>query len=223
MKINNQLLVEMDACDEGLKWFTKQYKDQEIELSILAVDLIASDNENWLNWFITRKCTLENKRKYAIYAAELVLHIYENKYPNDDRPRKAIEVAKNYLVNPCVDAATYAAAYAAAYDAATAANATAYAAYATAYAATYACATTYATYAATYAATCAANTAAYACATTYATAAYAAAYSATAATATTYAAYAVAADAVANAARKETWKKILEYGLELINQKEKKQ
>ena len=36
----------------------------------------------------------------AIYAAELVIDTYEKEYPNDDRPRKAIEAAKTYLKSP---------------------------------------------------------------------------------------------------------------------------
>ena len=36
----------------------------------------------------------------AIQCAEKVLFIFEEKYPNDDRPRKAIEAAKVYLANP---------------------------------------------------------------------------------------------------------------------------
>jgi len=44
----------------------------------------------------------ENKRKdviilFAILCAEAVLSVYENKYPTDDRPRKAIEAAREYL------------------------------------------------------------------------------------------------------------------------------
>ncbi len=37
---------------------------------------------------------------YAIYSAEAVLPIYENKYPNDNRPRLAIEAAKTVLKYP---------------------------------------------------------------------------------------------------------------------------
>ncbi len=51
----------------------------------------------------------------AIYAAELVIDVFESARPGDDRPRKAIEAAKAYLGNPS-DAAAYpsdAAAYAA--------------------------------------------------------------------------------------------------------------
>jgi hypothetical protein len=77
----------------------------------------------------------------AVFAAELVLHVFEDRYPGDDRPRKAIAAAKAYLAGQL---AAYAAAYAAAADAAYAAAAdaayaadadAAYAAYAAAYAA----------------------------------------------------------------------------------------
>lgn len=36
----------------------------------------------------------------AIYAAKLVLPIFEKKYPKDKRPRKAIQVAVRYLKSP---------------------------------------------------------------------------------------------------------------------------
>ena len=92
----------------------------------------------------------------AIEFAEKALPIWEQKYPEDMRPRKAIEAAKEWLSNPS-DAATNAAAdaanaaYAAAYadDVATAAAyAAAYAAYAAANDATNAGANAYAAYAA---------------------------------------------------------------------------
>jgi len=75
----------------------------------------------------------------AIFFAEDVLPIFEKEYPEDKRPRKAIEAAKAWIVNPCRETAS--AAYADAYpdDASYAANAAhaaaANAAYATAAAA----------------------------------------------------------------------------------------
>ena len=36
----------------------------------------------------------------AIFSAKLVIGIYEKQYPNDDRPRKAIEAAVRYQKNP---------------------------------------------------------------------------------------------------------------------------
>ena len=66
----------------------------------------------------------EESVRLAIFAAELVLGNYEKRYPKDNRPRKAIEMAKAWLESPTKDAAyaARAAAYAAyAADAAAAA------------------------------------------------------------------------------------------------------
>ena len=95
----------------------------------------------------------EDSVELAIYAAEMVIHIFEDKNPYDDRPRKAIEAAKSWLAGKSAYAANDAAASAAtAYAVANAANAYAYAA------ATAASAAAYAASAASYAA----NAAAYA-------------------------------------------------------------
>ena len=74
--------------------------------------------------------------RVAIFSAELVIDIYEKKYPEDKRPRQAIEAAKAYLKKPneVNNAAANRAANAAA-NAAYAAYAAANAAYAAANAA----------------------------------------------------------------------------------------
>jgi hypothetical protein len=67
----------------------------------------------------------------AVFFAEGVLPIFEKEYPEDKRPRKAIEAAKAWIVNPCRETANAAAdaAHAAAYSAnAASAHAAAYAA-----------------------------------------------------------------------------------------------
>ena len=102
----------------------------------------------------------EDSVELAIYAAEMVIHIFEDKNPYDDRPRKAIEAAKSWLAGKS-NAATKAA------NAVYAANAT-YAAAKAAYAS-----------AAAYAASAAAK-AAYASAAAYAASAARAAYAAAA-------------------------------------------
>jgi hypothetical protein len=50
----------------------------------------------------------------SIYAAERTIGYYEKEYPDDPRPRNAIEAAKAWLANPTNDAAASAAADAAA-------------------------------------------------------------------------------------------------------------
>jgi len=106
--------------------------------------------------------TKDKSVKLAIYSARLVLPIFEQGHPKDDRPRRAIEAAEKWLKEQTEENAyaAYAAAYAAyavyasAFSPAAAANA-AYAAYAAAYAA--------------YAAVYAADAAAYAADAAYAT------------------------------------------------------
>ncbi len=192
-------LNAMHACSDGVEW----YKVNKKKTLLLTLDEAKTDSElNYFNWFVSKSLNKTNKIKYAIYAAEQVINIYESKYPNDSRPRKAIESAKNYLNDPSdtnkksaaaaaadAAAADYAAAdYAAAYAAAYAADAAAYAAYAADYAA------------AAYAAAAAAYAADAADAAAYAAAAYAAA----------------AAAYAADAAKFKMKKSILIYGLELL-------
>jgi hypothetical protein len=132
---------------------------------------ISADKECYQEMRIVKayKWTKKDSLALAIFSAELVLKIFEDKYPNDKRPREAIEAAKKVLEKDTKKNRAYAA-NAATYAATAAANAADYAA---ANAATYAA--TYAANAATYAATAAANAATTA-------AAAAATYAATAAT-----------------------------------------
>ena len=96
------------------------------------------------DWYIDDKKRRRVQVQFAVLCAESVLHIYENQYPDDNRPRKAIEAAQNYLKKPS-NAAANAAAYAA-YAAYAAGNAAAYAAYAAGNAAAYAAKAAYEAY-----------------------------------------------------------------------------
>ena len=63
----------------------------------------------------------KNARLFAADCAEHVLHLFEAKYPQDDRPRKAIEVARQFArgeIGDAARAAARAAAGSAAWDAA---------------------------------------------------------------------------------------------------------
>ena len=155
MIINKQWLKKNKACTEGYQWFIQRYKGDTDVCELLTA--LAKDNRFfWTRWvFQHLELPKEVYIKTAIYCAELVLPLFEKKYPKDARPRKAIQVAKNWLKNPNNKTA------AAAYAAANAAYAAAYAAYAAANAANAANAAYAATYAA-YAADDTVNAAAYA-------------------------------------------------------------
>ena len=79
---------------------------------------------------MTKDFSRKQNIKLAIYSAELVLPIFEEKYPEDNRPRKSIEAAKKCLVSDTKKNRTAAAAAADAAAAATYAAAAAAAAYA---------------------------------------------------------------------------------------------
>ena len=67
-------------------------------------------------WALVRVCP-DGKRiavEFAADCAERVLPIWEARYPDDDRPRKAIEAARGGSANADANAAANAAAYAAA-------------------------------------------------------------------------------------------------------------
>ena len=144
IKLTSKWLKEQGACTEGYHWWQKNKETDPIET---LKNLMDDNHHDWSNWLVVRLMTHEQQIMYAIFAAEQVIGIYEKRYPNDGRPRKAIDAAKGYLKYPdesykkAANAAAYAA-YAAAYTANAAANAAAdaaaYAANAAANAAVYA-------------------------------------------------------------------------------------
>ena len=63
---------------------------------------VQDDKEVYSKMRIVRAYKWQKKDsvELAIYAARLVLKIFEKEYPNDKRPRKAIAAAVKYLKNP---------------------------------------------------------------------------------------------------------------------------
>ena len=189
IRITEKMLRDMGACQEGINWFLS-HKARSIKTLIPA--LLKDNHADYANWLIVRLMTHPQKVAFAIYAAEQVIKLFEKRYPSDDRPRKAIQAAKDFLIGKTT--AAYAnAAYAAA-------NAIANVVYANA----------------AYANAAYAN-AAYAAANAAATAAYAA-YAAYAASAAAYAADAAACAANAANTTSAVTKKILDYGLNLLGE-----
>ena len=140
MKITEKWLQDKNACESS---FNHVKENGYINLN--GVDfvkkLIRNKRLSDANWLIVRIMNKKQKVEYAIFAAEQAISIFEKKYPEDNRPRNAINAAKKYLKNPCKKTKN------AADAAADAADAAAYAAYAA-----YATDATDATYAAAYAA-----------------------------------------------------------------------
>lgn len=127
--------------DEDIEDIIKGHGKETASIhDIMAQDIPLKDKF----WFLCKKCELteEQNQKIAIDMAEIVLPIYEKRYPENQAPREAIEAAKQFIGGhisletllekrraAAAASAAYAAYAASAADAA-AADAAAYAAYA---------------------------------------------------------------------------------------------
>ena len=203
MEITKKWLKEYDACEEAIEWFEGQ-KKKDHESLIKALIHSKTAELEWGNWYLARRLTKTKKIQYTVFAARLVLKNYEDKYPNDDRPRKAIEAAEEYIKHPSKknkSAAEFAARSAAESAAESAAGSAAWYA---AESAAGSAAESAAWYAAWYAAESAAGSAAW----------YAA--RSAAGSAARYAARSAARSAAGYAAYRNTMLKILRYGLKLL-------
>ena len=90
MKITKSWLEKQKACIEGVEWFAEK-KETDIKK---LLNLCEKENHlEWANWVITKLMKRKQRIRYAVYAAQQVLHIFEEKYPEDTRPRLAIEAA----------------------------------------------------------------------------------------------------------------------------------
>lgn len=133
---------EISLCESGfhaskLAFDAIGLVDCEIiaQVEVRGKSIIDNKKEVWSEMCITKiyEWTKEDSVALAIFAAELIIKNFEDKYPDDKRPRFAIEAAKEYLKEKTVSAASAARA---AYSASNVAySAAAYAAYSAAHAA----------------------------------------------------------------------------------------
>ena len=110
MKITSKWLEDRGACLDGKNWFKAQEENNGVKI---IEKLINENQSDWANWLVVRLMpTHKMKIQYAVFAAEQVIDIFEKKYPDDKRPRQAIEAAKAYIEDPSGEnrnAAAYAA------------------------------------------------------------------------------------------------------------------
>lgn len=91
-------LREKDACSGGYKYCAEVKITEPIALIQRLID---DDHNDWANWLIVRIMTYRQRITYSVHAAEFVLPIFEKEYPDDLRPRKAIEAVRKCLT--CVN------------------------------------------------------------------------------------------------------------------------
>jgi Immunity protein Imm5 len=129
MRITTELVKSFNPCDDRFNNYKTNYPNSDLHI----VDFLKLENITYSDkiWLWKKVATINEAALFGLKCAESVLHIFEEKYPNDTRPRQALESIKVYLDNPsdenkvkcrtAVTYATYAATYAAAYAAAHAA------------------------------------------------------------------------------------------------------
>ena len=99
-KLTEKWLKDNNACKEAVaQWGNEGCEPDLIKVLNRCVKLKKYD---WGNWLIVRHMTYKQYVSYAVYAAEQVIDIFETKYPDDKRPRQAIETAKACIKNPSV-------------------------------------------------------------------------------------------------------------------------
>lgn len=124
MKTTLEELQRLEACKEGVSWFKKQ-KNKDTKAILLK--LIKEKHFDWANWYVAKLFTHSQAVQYSVYSAEIVIKEFEKVFPEDKRPRQAIEAAKAWLKAPTEE--NRSAAWSAAESAAWSADAARYAAW----------------------------------------------------------------------------------------------
>jgi hypothetical protein len=101
MTLKKEHLKNLKPCAEGMAWFLSQKRKK---ISSICRALQKENHFDWANWLLTKLMTHPQQVLYAVFCAEQVLGVFEKAVPGDDRPRKAIQVAKDFLAGKIGDA-----------------------------------------------------------------------------------------------------------------------
>ena len=96
--ISLKMMMEKNACVDAQVLIRNAVGYETITL-VQALDATSMQDAAW--WFRANDLTPDQERDLRLLAcdyAEHVLHIFEDKYPDDNRPRHAIETARLYAV-----------------------------------------------------------------------------------------------------------------------------
>jgi len=91
-------LKKLDPCEGGLAWYEENVKSENFE------EVIAQVGEHFLPWaiWLFRALTKEQNKKIALFCAKEVLPKFEAIYPDDFRPRRAIEAVEKSEVTDAI-------------------------------------------------------------------------------------------------------------------------
>lgn len=95
MIIDNDIIEALNPCKDRYLNYILHYKNSShTPKQFMRLKNITHRDKLWIAFHLMPK---DKIRFAAADIAELVLPIFEKKYPNDDRPRKAIEAARSNL------------------------------------------------------------------------------------------------------------------------------
>ena len=98
IKINTEVIKGLRPCGSRFDNYLSHYKDFDGTLEeFLALDNITYSDKVWVFAKIADKSQLS---RWSYFCAESVLHIFETKYPNDNRPRQALDATLKYINEP---------------------------------------------------------------------------------------------------------------------------
>ena len=97
--LNTAELKKLGACEDGFNTFFAAHGDRDVKLS----DAFGSNGWNDAWWYLTEAWESLSKRQQdeinllGCDWAESCLHRFEGEYPNDERPRLAIEAKRKFI------------------------------------------------------------------------------------------------------------------------------
>ena len=95
MKLTKENILALNPCREGLV-FAESCNFDAVKIWNTC------PRGDWMIWLLLQTQSIDRQTsvKLACLCAEHVLSIYESKYPDDKRPRLAIEAAQAWADNP---------------------------------------------------------------------------------------------------------------------------
>jgi hypothetical protein len=95
MLITVDNIMDLDPCEDYTREDVEELWDGRESLSLVDIcdlDIPPAD----IFWVVTLFLPDRENRLFAVWCAERVLPIFETRYPDDKRPRMAIETARRY-------------------------------------------------------------------------------------------------------------------------------
>ena len=106
MKINKDVIKNLNPCHDRYKNYLKYYGDKEFTpRQFMGLKNLTHRDKVWVAF---RLLSEKESRLAAADIAESVIHIFEEKYPNDNRPRLAIQASRDLVHGRITDTAAVA-------------------------------------------------------------------------------------------------------------------